>query len=168
MSIQPLLAHTQQSSLKKEVPDFEIGDTVDVHVRILEGEKERIQLFTGIVIARRGAGSSENFVVRRIVDGEGVERIFPVHSPKIADVVVTRRAVVRRAKLYYLRDRIGKQAFRLKERQVTADKKTTGRARTRIKARKAAAATAAAAPAEEKKAKKPKTKKAAKPKAEKE
>ena len=96
--------------------NFTIGDTVDVHTRILEGDKERIQIFSGVVIAMRGAGVNENFTVRRIVAGEGVERTFPVNSPKVAEVVVKRHARVRRAKLFYLRDRIGK-ATRLKERR---------------------------------------------------
>ena len=106
----------EQSSLKEEMPEFEIGDTVDVHTKILEGEKERIQVFTGTVIARNGEGTREMFTVRRIVAGEGVERKFPVHSPRISKIDVKRRSVVRRAKLYYLRDRIGK-AVRLKERR---------------------------------------------------
>ena len=97
------------------MPKFEIGDTVDVHVRILEGDKERIQIFNGVVIARSGARTREMFVVRRIVQGEGVERKFPLHSPRIADIVVKRSGKVRRAKLYYLRERSGK-AVRLKER----------------------------------------------------
>jgi large subunit ribosomal protein L19 len=105
----------EQSSMKETVPKFEIGDTVDVHVRILEGEKERIQVFNGVVIAKSGTKTREMFVVRRIVQGEGVERKFPIHSPRIADVVVKRSGKVRRAKLYYLRDRSGK-AVRLKER----------------------------------------------------
>src|SRR4051795_5564405 len=105
----------EQSSMKSTVPKFEIGDTVDVHVRILEGEKERIQIFNGVVIARSGTKTREMFVVRRIVQGEGVERKFPVHSPRIADIVVKRSGKVRRAKLYYLRERSGK-AVRLKER----------------------------------------------------
>jgi large subunit ribosomal protein L19 len=162
MAIRTLVQQVEQTSLKDEKPQFEIGDTVDVHCRILEGDKERIQIYSGIVIAMRGEGMGETFTVRRIVDGEGVERIFPVHSPKIAAVEVKRRAVVRRAKLYYLRDRIGKQAFRLKERVVT-EKTTKGRSRTRIKARRAKKEEAAAAPAEaakEKKAKKPKARKA--------
>lgn len=108
---------------KKDLPDpigehkFEIGDTVDVHCRILEGEKERVQVFTGTVIARSGRGNREMFTVRRIVAGEGVERKFPLNSPKIAKIVVKRSSVVRRAKLYFLRDRVGK-AVRLKERRV--------------------------------------------------
>lgn len=113
---QKLLELVESDSLKAEVPFFEIGDTVDVHTRILEGTKERIQVFSGVVIARAGSGSRETFVVRRLVAGEGVERKFPLHSPKIADVVVKRSSQVRRAKLYYLRDRIGK-AVRLKERR---------------------------------------------------
>ena len=106
------------SSLKAdtEIPHFEIGDTVDVHTRILEGSKERIQIFNGVVIARSGSGSREMFTVRRIVQGEGVERKFPLHSPRVAKVDVKRSGVVRRAKLYFLRDRIGK-AVRLKERR---------------------------------------------------
>ncbi|HUY90817.1 MAG TPA: 50S ribosomal protein L19 [Pirellulales bacterium] len=113
---QQLLELVEKSSLKSEVPKFQIGDTVDVHTRILEGEKERIQIFNGTVIARSGSGTREMFVVRRIVQGEGVERKFPLHSPRIAKIEVKRSGVVRRAKLYFLRDRIGK-AVRLKERR---------------------------------------------------
>jgi large subunit ribosomal protein L19 len=107
----------EKSSLKAEPPQFDIGDTVDVHTKILEGTKERIQIFSGVVIARSGSGTREMFVVRRIVAGEGVERKFPLHSPKIDKVEVKRRSVVRRAKLYFLRDRSGK-ATRLTERRV--------------------------------------------------
>ena len=114
---QAILELVEQSSLKTEVPEFAIGDTVDVHTRILEGEKERIQIFNGVVIARSGAGSREMFTVRRIVQGEGVERKFPLHSPKIARIEVKRSGVVRRAKLYFLRDRIGK-AVRLRSAAV--------------------------------------------------
>ena len=110
-----LMELVEQSSMKPEVPKFEIGDTVDVHVRILEGDKERIQIFNGVVIAKSGDKTREMFVVRRIVQGEGVERKFPVHSPRIANVVVKRSGKVRRAKLYYLRGLSGK-AVRLKER----------------------------------------------------
>jgi large subunit ribosomal protein L19 len=109
----------EQSSLKADVPQFQVGDTVDVHTKILEGDKERIQLFTGTVIARSGGGSREMFTVRRIVSGEGVERKFPLHSPKIAKIEVKRSGVVRRAKLYFLRDRVGK-SVRLRERRGTA------------------------------------------------
>ena len=119
---QDIMALVEKTSMKEEVPFFEIGDTVDVHTRILEGEKERIQIFTGVVIARNGAGTREMFTVRRIVQGEGVERKFPLHSPRVAKVEVKRSGVVRRAKLYYLRDRVGK-ATRLKERRVDQKKK---------------------------------------------
>ena len=105
-----------QASMKKDIPSFSIGDTVNVAVRIVEGEKERTQVFSGTVIGRRGHGISENFTVRRIVNNEGVERTFPVHSPKVAGVEVVRSGRVRRAKLYYLRDRVGKST-RLKEIQ---------------------------------------------------
>jgi large subunit ribosomal protein L19 len=113
---QQTLEKVEKGFLKGEVPDFQIGDTVDVHTRILEGEKERIQIFNGVVIARSGSGTREMFVVRRIVAGEGVERKFPLHSPKIAKIEVKRRGVVRRAKLYFLRERMGK-AVRLKQRR---------------------------------------------------
>lgn len=113
---QAIMDKVEKTSLKAEPPQFEIGDTVDVHLRILEGNKERIQVFTGVVIARSGSGSREMFSVRRIVAGEGVERKFPLHSPKIERVEVKRSGVVRRAKLYFLRDRVGK-AVRLKERR---------------------------------------------------
>ncbi len=118
---QQTLELVEKSSLKTEVPEFNIGDTVDVHTRILEGEKERIQIFNGVVIARAGSGTRETFVVRRIVGGEGVERKFPLHSPKIAKIEVKRHGIVRRAKLYFLRDRVGK-AVRLKERRVDIPK----------------------------------------------
>jgi large subunit ribosomal protein L19 len=101
---------------RDDLPDFQIGDTVDVHQRILEGQKERVQVYSGVVIARRGNGPREMFTVRRIVQGEGVERVFPVNSPKIAKIEVKRTGEVRRAKLYYLRDRVGK-ATRLRERK---------------------------------------------------
>lgn len=116
---QQTLEHVEAPSLKEAPPVFEIGDTVDVHTRILEGEKERTQVFNGVVIARSGSGTREMFTVRRIVAGEGVERSFPVHSPKVAKVEVKRSGVTRRAKLYFLRDRVGK-AVRLRERRVDA------------------------------------------------
>jgi large subunit ribosomal protein L19 len=118
--MQKLIEQAEQSSLRENQLQFQIGDTVDVHTRILEGDKERIQIFSGVVIARRGSGTRESFTVRRIVAGEGVERTFPIHSPKVADVVVKRSARVRRAKLYYLRDRVGK-ATRLRERSGKKD-----------------------------------------------
>jgi large subunit ribosomal protein L19 len=106
----------EKTALKENPPEFEIGDTVDVHLKILEGNKERIQVFSGVVIGRSGSGSREMFSVRRIVAGEGVERKFPVHSPRIEKVEIKRSGVVRRAKLYFLRGRVGK-AVRLKERR---------------------------------------------------
>ena len=116
---QQLMDVVERASMKKadDVPQFEIGDTVDVHTRILEGEKERVQIFRGVVIARNGSGTREMFTVRRIVAGEGVERKFPLQSPRIAKVEVNRSGIVRRAKLYFLRDRVGK-AVRPKERRV--------------------------------------------------
>ena len=111
-----LLTLVEDGAKKTDIAKFEIGDTVDVHLRILEGQKERIQIYNGTVIARRGDGMREMFTVRRIVQGEGVERVFPLHSPKIAKVEVKRTGRVRRAKLYYLRDRVGK-ATRLRERK---------------------------------------------------
>jgi len=113
---QKLMDLAERDHLKSEPPSFEIGDTVEVHTKILEGEKERVQVFVGTVIARSGSGTREMFSVRRIVAGEGVERKFPLHSPRVDKVVVKRSGVVRRAKLYFLRDRVGK-AVRLKERR---------------------------------------------------
>ncbi len=111
-----LMAAVEEPGLKK-IPVFEIGDQVDVHQKILEGEKERTQVFSGIVIARKGEGMRAMFTVRRIVQSEGVERTFPLNSPKIAKIEVKRSGKVRRAKLYYLRDRVGKGATRLRERK---------------------------------------------------
>lgn len=111
-----ILKAVEAKCMKTEVAPFAIGDTVDVHTKILEGTKERIQVFTGTVIARSGNGTREMFTVRRIVSGEGVERKFPVHSPRIDKIEVKRSGVVRRAKLYFLRDRVGK-SVRLKERR---------------------------------------------------
>lgn len=109
-----LIQLVEKEHLKKDVPQFRVGDTVDVHTRIIEGEKERIQVFSGTVIMRKGAGINQTFTVRRIVNNEGVERIFPIHSPFIAKVVVRRSGETRRSKLFYLRDRVGK-AVRLAE-----------------------------------------------------
>ena len=102
------------AQLRTDIPDFKIGDSVDVSVRIIEGEKERVQIFSGVVIGRRGSAMGETFTVRRIVNNEGVERTFPLNSPKLAGLTVARGGKVRRAKLYYLRDRVGK-ATRLRE-----------------------------------------------------
>jgi large subunit ribosomal protein L19 len=111
------IALVEESGLKKVRLEFEIGDQVEVHQKILEGEKERTQIFAGIVISRKGEGMREMFTVRRVVQGEGVERTFPINSPKIAKIEVKRSGKVRRAKLYYLRDRVGKEATRLRERK---------------------------------------------------
>jgi large subunit ribosomal protein L19 len=110
------MKHVEDSNLRQDTYKFEIGDQVDVHLRILEGEKERIQIYSGTVVARRGGGAREMFTVRRIVQGEGVERTFPLNSPRIANIEVKRSGRVRRAKLYYLRDRVGKST-RLRERR---------------------------------------------------
>ena len=113
----PLIQEIEKSQRKAEVPEFNVGDTVEVRVKIREGEKERIQPFIGTVIGRQGTGVRETFTVRRLVQGEGVERVFPLHNPNIVDVRVRHEGKVRRAKLYYLRDRIGK-ATRIKGRVV--------------------------------------------------
>jgi len=110
-----LLDFVESQSLKKETPHFEIGDTVDVHCRIQEGDKTRTQVFTGTVIARKGRGINESFTVRRMVGNEGVERVFPINSPNVLDIRATRSGKARRAKLYYLRGRRGK-AVRLAQR----------------------------------------------------
>ncbi len=140
---QQVLALVEQSSLKTDVPKFDVGDEVDVHTRILEGEKERIQIFNGTVIAKSGSGTREMFAVRRIVQGEGVERKFPLHSPKIAKVVVKRSSIVRRAKLYFLRDRVGK-AVRLRERRT---EEGANNAKNAMKAKPSKAKAAKAKPA---------------------
>ena len=119
--INKIIESVEKNHLKKEALQFDIGDTVDVHTRIIEGEKERIQVFSGTVIMRKGRGINETFTVRRIVNNEGVERIFPLHSPFIAKVVVRRGGETRRAKLFYLRNRVGK-AVRLVEKRKEAAK----------------------------------------------
>lgn len=110
-----LIEEIEREQMKAEVPAFNVGDTVRVHTKVVEGDKERVQIFTGIVIARKGTGLNANFTVRRISYGEGVERVFPVHSPRIAKIEVERPGSVRRAKLHYLRDRKGKQAMAVRE-----------------------------------------------------
>jgi large subunit ribosomal protein L19 len=111
-----ILAAVQEKQLKTDLPVVHVGDTVDVHVRIIEGAKERIQVFQGVVIKQQNGGLEETFTVRRIVANEGVERTFPLHSPRIARIEVVRRGDARRAKLYYLRDRVGKKR-RLRDRR---------------------------------------------------
>ncbi len=113
MTMRPLDS-IEKDWLRKKKLRFNVGDTVDVHVKIIEGERERIQIFTGVVIGRKHQGLSETFTVRRIVQGEGVERIFPVHSPRVVKVVVKKKGKVRRAKLHYLRERTGR-ATRVEE-----------------------------------------------------
>ena len=137
----------EKSHRKSDVPDFRIGDRIEVHQKILDGQKERIQIFEGDVIARQNSSVSETVTVRRLVQGEGVERIFPVHSPRIAKIVVKKAGSVRRAKLYYLRDRVGK-ATKIKDdvkrqHKIDADLKAAAEA-----AAKAAQETAAKKTAE--------------------
>jgi large subunit ribosomal protein L19 len=121
----PYLAHMnaiakiEQEQIKSDIPEFRVGDSVKVHCRVVEGDKERIQIFAGIVIARKGSGLNSSYTVRKISYNEGVERVFPLHSPKVAKIEVTRQGKVRRARLHYLRGRKGKQAMAVKER-VTA------------------------------------------------
>lgn len=111
-----IIESLEQEQLRTDIPEFRPGDTVKVHAKIVEGTRERIQVFEGVVIARRGAGVREMFTVRRISYGIGVERTFFVHSPRIDKIVVSKRGIVRRAKLYYLRGRKGKAA-RIRERR---------------------------------------------------
>jgi large subunit ribosomal protein L19 len=111
-----VIATIENEQLKKDVTEFSVGDTVKVHTRVIEGDKERIQVYSGIVIGRKGTGINANFTVRRISYGEGVERVFPIHSPRIAKIEVERKGAVRRAKLNYLRARKGKSATTVKEK----------------------------------------------------
>ena len=120
---QELLNKVESAQLRKESLEFNVGDSVKVHTKVVEGEKERIQVFAGLVIGRRGHGMNETFTVRRISYGEGVERVFPVHSPRIDKVVVERQGKVRRAKLTYLRERIGKKALAVKAKDARRQKK---------------------------------------------
>ncbi|MCL4177333.1 MAG: 50S ribosomal protein L19 [Verrucomicrobia bacterium] len=113
---QALLDKIESEQYRKDTVDFAVGDSVRVHTKVVEGEKERVQIFSGVVIGRRGHGLNATFTVRRISYGEGVERVFPLHSPRIDKVEVERRGMVRRAKLTYLRKRIGKAAVAVKER----------------------------------------------------
>src|SRR5277367_1456464 len=114
-----ILENVEAPYLKKNVPQFDVGDSVDVSTRIIEGDKERIQVFSGTVIMRKGRGINETFTVRRIVNNEGVERIFPLHSPYISKVTVRRSGESRRAKLFYLRGRVGKAVRLTEKRKVT-------------------------------------------------
>ena len=116
---------SQKTWLRSDLPPFRAGDTLRVNVKVKEGDKERIQAFEGVCIARRGSGVSESFTVRKISNGVGVERIFPVHSPMIGDIQVVRRGRVRKAKLYYLRELVGK-ATRIKEKKIRVAVPVTG------------------------------------------
>jgi large subunit ribosomal protein L19 len=135
----PIFDAVEKKNKRGSTLDFEIGDTVTVTLRIVEGEKERLQDFEGEVIARKGAGMDEMFTVRRLVGEEGVERIFPLHSPKIAAVKVKRSGKVRRGKLYFLRDRVGK-ARKLKERRISAEARDAAAKAKAEKARRTAEA----------------------------
>ena len=110
-----IIAKIEQEQLKTDHPDFNVGDSVKIHTRVIEGEKERIQIFQGIVIARKGGGLNSAFTVRKISYGEGVERVFPLHTPRISKIEVTRQGKVRRARLHYLRGRQGKEAMTVKD-----------------------------------------------------
>ena len=109
-----IIKKIEQEQLKEDIGSFNVGDTVKVHCRVVEGGKERIQIFTGLVIAKGGSGINAAFTVRKISYGEGVERVFPVHTPRISQIEVTNRGKVRRAKLHYLRERVGKRALLVK------------------------------------------------------
>lgn len=111
-----IIQKIESEQLKADTTPFNVGDTIKVHTRVVEGDKERIQIYSGIVIGRKGTGINENFTVRRVSYGEGVERVFPLHSPRIAKIEVERRGAVRRAKLNYLRSRKGKSATTVKDR----------------------------------------------------
>jgi len=136
----PIIKEITSAQLKQDLPPFKVGDGVRVHTKVREGDKERVQIFGGIVIARKGAGIHEMFTVRRISYGEGVERSFPLNSPRIEKIEVEREGKVRRAKLFYLRGRKGKEALFVKERtSATLAKKAKSAAR-KAKAAEAAAA----------------------------
>lgn len=117
---QALLDKIEKEQFRKDAVDFNVGDSVRVHTKVVEGDKERIQIFSGVVIGMRGRGLNSTFTVRRISYGEGVERIFPTHSPRVEKVEVERRGDVRRAKLTYLRKRLGKGATLVKEKETKA------------------------------------------------
>jgi len=110
-----IISKLEAEQVKKDVASFRVGDTVKVHTRVIEGDKERIQIFAGIVIARKGSSLNEAFTVRKISYGEGVERVFPLHSPKVAKIEITKPGRVRRARLHYLRGRQGKEAMTVKD-----------------------------------------------------
>ncbi|NLN83662.1 MAG: 50S ribosomal protein L19 [Firmicutes bacterium] len=111
----PTIVELEREMLRDDLTPFKVGDTIRVHAKVVEGGKERIQIFEGLVIARQGSGTRESFTVRKISYGIGVERVFPLHSPRVDRIEVLRRGKVRRARLYYMRDRIGRAATRVKE-----------------------------------------------------
>jgi large subunit ribosomal protein L19 len=152
-----------RGTVKPDVPEFHVGDRIEIHQRILDGAKERVQVFEGDVIARNHGGAQETVTVRRLVQGEGVERIFPIHSPRIAKIVVKKAGLVRRAKLYYLRDRVGK-ATKIRDdvkRQTKIDADLKAAAEANAKAAQEAAAKATAEGGMSKSAQKKKAKKEA-------
>lgn len=118
MNTQEIIDEITEGELKQDRDNFKVGDGVAVHVRVIEGNKERIQVFHGIVISRKGHGMNESFTVRRIASGVGVERVFPVHSPRIDKIEIERESMQMRAKMYYMRDRIGKSAMKVKEKRL--------------------------------------------------
>src|SRR5512140_801940 len=136
---QALLDKIESEQYRKDATDFGVGDTVRVHTKVVEGDKERIQVFTGVVIGRRGHGLNEMFTVRRISYGEGVERVFPLHSPRVEKVEVERKGSVRRAKLTYLRKRLGKGATLVKEKEGRTGTTASASAPTAAPAKEAAA-----------------------------
>jgi large subunit ribosomal protein L19 len=143
-SLDALISHVQQQQVKTDRPVISIGDTIDVHTRIVEGSKERIQVFRGVAIAMQGEGLEATVTVRRIVANEGVERVFPLHSPRVAKIEIVRHGHARRSKLYYLRDRVGK-ARRLADRRKTLDTDKARQVRKTPKAKQ----TGVAVPGEE-------------------
>ena len=118
MNTQEIIDEITEGELKQDRDNFKVGDGVAVHVRVIEGNKERIQIFHGIVISRQGHGMNESFTVRRIASGVGVERVFPVHSPRIDKIEIERESMQMPAKMYYMRDRIGKSAMKVKEKRL--------------------------------------------------
>jgi large subunit ribosomal protein L19 len=125
---QALLEKIHSEQFRKDKAEFNVGDSVKVHTKVVEGDKERIQIFAGVVIGKRGRGLNETFAVRRISYGEGVERVFPVHSPRVDKIEVERQGSVRRAKLTYLRKRLGKGATLVKEKETKAAAKAAAKA----------------------------------------
>lgn len=161
--LSPLLQLVEKGTTKSDIPKFQVGDRIEIHQRILDGAKERIQVFEGDVIALNHGGARETVTVRRLVQGEGVERIFPVHSPRIAKIVVKKAGMVRRAKLYYLRDRVGK-ATKIRDdvkRQTQIDANLKTAAETAAKAAQEAAEAAKATGGESKTAAKKRARKEA-------